>query len=126
MDAKAVVEAAFARLNNHDLDGYYALCADDFRYTGMTTTHGKAAAREIDTPVFAGLPDHWRRVERILVSGDAVVVWLVFGGTPVATGKPFEVEFFDIFEVRDGLIRSITMYADWPALLRQLGGSSET
>ncbi|MFO7563622.1 MAG: nuclear transport factor 2 family protein [Enhygromyxa sp.] len=120
-DPKAVVERAFACLNEHDLDAYYALCADDFTYTGMTTTRGRDVARQIDAAAFAALPDHWRRVERILVSGDTVAVWLVFGGTSPATGEPFEIEFCDVFEVREGLIQSITMYADWPALLQQIG-----
>lgn len=107
---------AFERLNAHDLDGYYQLCADDFLYVGSTTRRGKAEAQAVDTPFFAALPDHWRRVEKLLVSGSTVAAWLTFGGTPTANGRPFEVEFCDIIEVRDGLIQSLTMYGDWQSL----------
>lgn len=117
-----IVRAAFDRLNAHDLDGYYALLAEDISYTAMTTTHGRAAARAVDAAGFAALPDHWRRIDRLLVSGDVVAVWLTFGGTPATTGEAMEVEFCNIFEVRDGLIQALTIYTDWPALFAQLGG----
>lgn len=119
-DPGAVVLAALDRLNEHDLDGYYSLCAPDFTYTGTGTRHGHAEARAIDEPLFSAIPDHWRRVDRILVSGEVVAVWLTLGGTPTATGRSFEAELCDIIEVRDGLIRSLTMYADWPALFSRL------
>jgi ketosteroid isomerase-like protein len=118
---EAVVREALDRLNEHDLDGYYDLCTDDFLYVGTSTRHGKDEARAIDQPLFDAIPDHWRRVERLLVSGDAVAVWLRFGGTPVATGRAFDAELCDIIVVRDGLIQSLTMYADWPSLMSKLG-----
>ncbi|WP_181198400.1 nuclear transport factor 2 family protein [Enhygromyxa salina] len=119
-DPSVIVRAALQRLEERDLDGYFALCADDMVYVSMTTVHGKEAARALDEAALAGLSDHWRRLERLLVSGDTVAVWLVFGGTP--TGKePFEVEFCNIFEVRDGLIQKITTYANWPVVLAQVG-----
>lgn len=49
-----------------------------------------------------------------------VVVWLSFGGTPTASGRSFEAGFCDVIEVEGGLITSLTMYADWPALLHQM------
>ncbi|MDP1792589.1 MAG: nuclear transport factor 2 family protein [Acidimicrobiales bacterium] len=122
-DPKTVVVTALDRLNEHDLEGYYALCADDFTYTGTGTRRGKDEARATDEPLFAALPDHWRRIEKLLVSGNTVVVWLTFGGTPAATGKSFESEFCDVIEVDNGLITSLTMYADWPTLMSKLAPS---
>ena len=119
-DPRSVVLTALDRLNAHDLEGYYELCADDFVYVGTTERRGKAEARAVDEPLFAGLPDHWRRVERLLVSGDTVAVWLTFGGTPTANGRAFEAELCDLIEVRDGKIQSIRMYGDWPALMAAL------
>lgn len=116
-DPRTVVLTALERLNAHDLDGYYDLCADDFAYTGTAARRGKAEARAVDEPLFASIPDHWRRVDKLLVSGDMVAVWLTLGGTPAANGQAFEAEFCDVIEVRDGLIRSLTMYADWPSLM---------
>lgn len=119
-DPMAVVMEAFDRLNDHDLDGYYDLCANDLVYTGTAERRGIEEARSIDEPIFAMLPDHWRRVERILVSGDTVAVWLTFGGTPTSNGRPFEIELCDIFEVRDGKIQSLRMYGDWSTLMEKL------
>jgi len=119
-DPKSVVVAALDRLNEHDLEGYYDLCADDFQYVGTAVREGKSEARAVDEPLFAALPDHWRRVDKLLVSGNTVVAWLTFGGTPTASGRTFEAEFCDVIEVEDGLITSLTMYADWADLMGKL------
>jgi ketosteroid isomerase-like protein len=119
-DPRSVVVAAFDRLNAHDLDGYYELCDNDFTYIGTTERRGKAQARAVDEPFFAGLADHWRRLAKLLVCGDTVAVWLTFGGTPVATGRAFEAEFCDVIEVREGRIQSLRIYADFPALMAKL------
>lgn len=119
---RSVVEEAFARLNAHDLDGYHALLHDDVVITGTGETRGLEANRVLDATVFAALPDHWRRVDRILEAGHTVAVWLTFGATASATEKPFEVEVCDIVEVRDGRITSITMYGDWAPMYAALQG----
>lgn len=120
-DPRELVETAFQRLNDHDLDGYYALCAEDFTScVGRQSRGGVAEARTMDEPLFAALPDHWRRIDKLLVSGDTVVVWLTFGGTPTRTGRPVTLDLCNVIEVRDGLIRSVTMYADWRALAEAL------
>ena len=121
MRPEAIVREALDRLNKHDLAGYYDLCADDFLYVGTSTRRGKEQARAVDEPFLSAIPDHWRRIDRLLVSGDTVAVWLTLGGTPVANGKAFEAELCDVIVVRDGLIRSLTMYADWPSIMSRLG-----
>jgi ketosteroid isomerase-like protein len=72
--------------------------------------------------MFAALPDHWRRVDRILEVGDTVAVWPTFGATASATQTSFEVEVCDIIEVRDGRITWITMYGDWAPMYPALQG----
>lgn len=119
---RAVVEEAFARLNAHDLDGYHALLHDDVVVTGTGETRGLEANRALDTAMFAALPDHWRRIDRILATGDTVAVWLTFGGTSSATQKSFEVEACDIIEVRDGRIVTFTIYGDWAPMYAALQG----
>ena len=119
-DPAATVCSALQRLNEHAVDGYIALGADDLVYASMTTVKGMEAARALDEAALAKLPDHWRRIDRLLVSGDTVAIWLTFGGTP-AGKEPFEAELCDIFEVRDGLIHSITTYANWPVMMERLG-----
>ena len=119
-DPKSIVVALYDRLNKHDLDGYYDLFAEDILYTGASESRGIAEARAANEPFFENVPDHWRRVERVLVDGDMVAAWLTFGGTPRANDTPFEVEVCSLIEVGDGKVRSIRMYTDWPALLSKL------
>jgi ketosteroid isomerase-like protein len=92
--ARSVVEAAFARLNAHDLDGYHALLHDDVVVTGTGETRGLEANRALDTAMF--------------------------GATSSATQKSFEVEVCDIIEVRDGRIASLTTYGDWTPMYHAL------
>ena len=120
-DLKSFVLAYFDRLNKHDLDGYYDLFAEDIVYTGASESRGIAEARAANELFFQNVPDHWRRVERMLVDGDMVVVWLTLGGTPRANGVPFEVEVCSVLEVRDGKVQSVRMYTDWPDLVSKLG-----
>ena len=122
-DPRSIVLAAFDRLNAHDLDGFYDLCADDleYEYVGTMELRGKAEARAFDEPGFVGLPDHWRRVEKLLVCGDTVAVWLIFGGTPTVTGQAFEADVCDVIKVSDGKIQSVRCYTDVPALMAKLG-----
>ena len=119
-DPKSIVLAVFDRLNKHDLDGYYDLFAEDIVYTGASESRGVAEARAANEPFFDNVPDHWRRVERLLVDGDVVVVWLTFGGTPRVNGVPFEVEVCSVLEVHGGKVQSIRMYTDWPNLVAKL------
>jgi len=119
-DPRSLVEEWFRRYNDHDLDGCYELCADDLRLAGQVAADGKEAARALDEQFFAALPDHRRRIDKILVSGDTVAVWITFAATPVATGVPLEFELCDLVEVHDGLITSVTIHADWQAVLPQL------
>ena len=115
-DPKSIVLAMYDRLNTHDLDGSYDLFAEDILYTGWSEFRGVAEARDANETFFKGVPDHWRRVERLLVDGDVVATWVTLGGTPTVNGTPFEIEFCNVIEVRDGEIKSIRMYADWPSL----------
>ena len=118
--ARELVEEWFRRYNDHDLDGCYELGADDLRLDGAVSAVGKEAARALDEEFFAVLPDHRRRIDKILVSGDTVAVWITFGATPIATGVPLEFELCDVIEVHDGRITSVTILADWQAVLPKL------
>lgn len=119
-DPGEIVRMALDRLNDHDLDGYYALCSDDLIEVGLATIRGKASVRANDDPLYLLLSDHWRRVKELLVSGDTVAVWLAFGGTHSKSGAHFEIDVCDIVEVRDRLIQSLTMYADWAPMVEAL------
>src|SRR4051794_15483898 len=98
-DQRLTVEHAFDRLNAHDLNGYYSLLAEDVVYTGSAVRHGRGEARAFDQRVWEAVPDHWRTVEKLLVSGDVVAAWIKFGGTVERTSRRFGLEFCDIIEV---------------------------
>ena len=116
MDSAELVRAALDRLNEHDLVGYYALMTDDVVNThGLGTFRGKEAVAATADAAFATMSDHWRRIDRLLVSGDEVAVWLTFGAVVAKTGRPFELEACTIYTIRDGAIAAITEYADWSA-----------
>ena len=111
-DPAALVCAAFEHLNAHDLDAYYALLADDVVSIGLTGRFdGKDAMRAGIGLSFDAIPDHWRRVERMAVSGDSVATWITFGGTVAATGEPIELEGCVIWDIQDGRICAIREYA---------------
>lgn len=108
-----LVLSALERLDAMDIEGYADHCTDD-----VVHTHPSGVSRGRDEFVafhsaFHLLADRYRRDQRILVSGDSVVVWITSGGTVAATGKSFEVEACTIFDIRDGKICALTEYADF-------------
>jgi ketosteroid isomerase-like protein len=121
-----VVTLAVERLNASEFDGFSELLADDVvMMSSMAKLMGKAQ-------VLAGLrenlgmaSEHWRTVERLLVSGDHVATWLLNGGVVAESGNRWEMESCGIWKVRDGLIESIQDYADWRPLLAAFGVASD-
>jgi ketosteroid isomerase-like protein len=117
-----VVTAGLERLNADDFDGYYALMADDLVATNeFGTRSGKAQVMAGTREDFSILSEHWRRVEKIAVSGNHVATWLTFGCVTAESGQRCEVEGCTVWEVQDGLIRSIREIFDWRPLLTALG-----
>ena len=116
-DPESLVRAALALLNEHDVEGYVDMCADDFVMTSeLGRFTGKAELRAALSP-FADIPDHWRTIERIEVDGGSVSVWLRFGGTFASTGRAFEMDGCTVWTVRDGLLSSATEHGSYqPAI----------
>jgi ketosteroid isomerase-like protein len=116
-----VVTAALERLNADDLDGYFALMADDIVAANVFgTLTGKAQVVAGQGENLGLLSEHWRRIEKLVVSGDHVATWQTFGGVTAESGQRAEVEGCTVWEVRDGLIRSIREIYDWQPLLTAL------
>ena len=69
--------------------------------------------------------EHWRNVERLLVSGDYVATWLIAGGLVAESGNRWEMQECAIWKVRDGRIEAIQDYADWRPLLAAFGVASD-
>jgi ketosteroid isomerase-like protein len=115
MDGDAeLIETAFARLNEHDLAGYYELFAEEVVYqNAFGTFEGKEASIGMIDASFATVTDHWRRIEKLLVCDGAVAVWLTFGATNARTRRSFAFDACTVFHVRDGRIGAVEEYADW-------------
>ena len=115
--AEVVVRAALDRLNDHDLEGYLALCTDDFVTTNeWGVFSGKDEVRRLFRG-FEDMPDHWRTIERVEVAGSIVSVWLKFGGTIASTGRSFVMQGRTDWDVRDGLLASAIEHGNYqPAI----------
>ena len=109
---EALVRDALARLDAHDVEGYLEHMTDDVvSTTPVATCRGKDEFRGYLTRL-DGIPDHWRRIERLVVSGDSVATWLTFGGTVAVTGRSFEMEGCTVWDTADGRIRTISEWFD--------------
>ena len=116
-DREALVRAAVARLEAHDMEGYLEHLADDVvSITPVATCRGKDEFRGY-LDQLALIPDHWRRVERLVVSGDSVATWMVFGGTVGATGRSFEIEGCTVWDIAGDRIQAITEWIDLGPML---------
>jgi ketosteroid isomerase-like protein len=108
-----LVRGALERLNvARDVEGYGACCTDDVVFTSpLGGARGKAEFLAFHAS-FVLLSRRDARIERLLVSGDAVAAWTTSAGTVAATGRSFEVEVCTIFDIRDGKIGAVTEYVD--------------
>lgn len=119
-DPRDVVLRVFQYLNDHDLDRYGELFADDVEERHPYVLNGRDAVTAADRKIFALIPDHWRKIERLLVDGDTVAFWLRFGGTFAPTGERFEIEICGLVKVRDGKIATWNFYSDRAPLPKEM------
>ena len=112
-----LVRTALERLDAMDIEGYADHCTDDVVHTHPRgVSHGRAEVLAFHA-AFHQLSDRYRRDQRLLVSGDSVVVWITSGGTVAATGKSFETQACTIFDIRDDRISALTEFADFGPVL---------
>ncbi|MGH9114082.1 MAG: nuclear transport factor 2 family protein [Acidimicrobiales bacterium] len=121
-DPRDVVLRLFQALNDHDLERYAGLLAEDVEERHPYHLTGRDAVTAGDRATLELIPDHWRKIERLLVDGDHVAFWLRFGGTIADTGKGFEVEICGIVTVRDGKIATWDFYTDKPPMAQAMEG----
>lgn len=135
-DQKVTVAKAFAdSFAANDLDHWFSLLADGF--TAVYTPTGAAVldkeqARDLNQAFIAAFPDMRMQVERVLVDGDFVALYLnatathtgplLLGGETISpTGQPVVGSLVYTAEIRDGkIVREWTHWDQW-ALLTQLG-----
>lgn len=97
-----------------------------------TTLRGPDGARQYNTAWADGFPDGKITVDRVLPSGDCVVVeytgrgthtgpLVTAAGTLPATGRSVTLHLCDIYDFSDGKIQTQRCYFDSGSLLAQLG-----
>lgn len=113
--ANVVIERLVAAMNDHDLDRMVALFHPDYdsrqpAHPGRAFT-GREQVRANWVAMFAGVPDFRAEVVRSVQDGEVNWSEWDWHGTR-SDGLPFEVRGVTLFEVRDGLIASGTLYVE--------------
>ena len=120
--------------NDHDIDGFASVLADDviYRAPGGITGYGKAATAEFFASWFGAFPDAHVEVHVVHIAGDVAVEQGIFTGThqgvlrtPAGdippTGRPVAVDYVHMLRYRDGLHISFSLMYDRLQMLDQLG-----
>ena len=132
---QATVLAVYSGFNAQDWAGLLDLVTEDFELEDVAlgvSWHGKEGWREWLVAWAVSMPDAMTRVDSITVQGDRIVTEHTGGGTHTgplqtpagtipATGKTLQLRFAEIFEMRDGKIKTMRAYWDTATLMRQLG-----
>jgi ketosteroid isomerase-like protein len=115
------IEAYFAAINSENWDGLAELWDQDaeWRAVGARPRHGKEDVLTYYPRALALYPEHHDDPTRIIEDGDTIVVEISFTGvTP--EGKPVTFEAVDVFDFKDGLIRTFSSWFDMDLLRAQL------
>ena len=113
--ASVVIERLVAAMNDHDLDRMVALFHPDYdsrqpAHPGRAFT-GREQVRANWAAMFAGVPDFRAEVVRSVQDGEVNWSEWAWHGSR-SDGQPFEVRGVTLFEIRDGLIASGTLYVE--------------
>ena len=111
--ARALVEDLVTAYNAKDLESLASLYAVDARYWSALDDWSKGidAIRSQIEQLFASLPDEEMAVRTLVTDGQwAVVEFLSTGTGP--TGRPYEIEFTEVIELKEHRIISIRVYLD--------------
>jgi steroid delta-isomerase-like uncharacterized protein len=133
-EARRLAEKHYAGANNHDLVAANSVHADDVdAYTpGVGSFTGAEAFDQFSRPFFEALPDATLNPASWIETDDTVVVEGSFRGTMTGTlhspagdipptGKSLDLNFVDIFRVKDGKVVSHHVYFDRLDFAEQLG-----
>ncbi len=89
MNTREIVSTFIDRINAHDVDGIYALMAEDHTLIdGLgQSVKGREAMRQAWLSYFAMIPDYWIKVDRLLEDETSVAVFGTAGGTVATDGR---------------------------------------
>jgi predicted ester cyclase len=132
-DLEAVARRALALLDERRMDEWEATMAPDASFSAPgIALRGRAPIRQFVEGFQQAFPDIQHRIDRILVSGDTLIVEGRFtgthsgvlrtpGGDVPPTGRRLEVPEVQLVSVVDGLAASLRTYFDRLEMLTQLG-----
>jgi steroid delta-isomerase-like uncharacterized protein len=134
-DTARVVLALYTAFNDRDFDRGAAHVAPDQEMEVVATGerfHGPQGYRDFAGHWATAFPDARVEIRTVVTEGDRCCVefhgvgthdgpFRTPGGTIPATGRPVEIPFCDVWEVRDGLVQRGRTYFDVSTIMRQLG-----
>ena len=134
-DNAAVVRTVYSGFNTGDIDAVVALVTDDFVLEDVAqglTFRGPAGGREWLSAWRTAVPDSLTEITSLIEQGDWIATEHTGRGTHTGplrtpagelppTGRPIELRFAEIFELRGGKIARLRAYWDVATLLRQIG-----
>lgn len=111
--ARRLIDRLVDAYNAHDTDALVALYDPDVTYWSALggTKKGIEEVRAQIDELHATLPDEQMEARTVITDGEVIVVEFESTGTSPA-GKPYAIEFTEVFELRDGKIGSIKVYLD--------------
>lgn len=131
----ATVHAVYEGFNTGNVPLLLSLVTDDFELVDMAlgiSWHGQQGWGEWLQNWATSMPDARVNLETTTAQGDRIVTEHTGGGTHTGplntpagaippTGKTIQLKFAEVFEMRDGKIRTMRAYWDTGSLMRQLG-----
>ena len=128
-----VVQAMLESANRHDAAGLHAWLADAMHE--ISPRIGTSAASRMhwgQTALMAGFPDLQYRIDRMISSGNSMVIECVMTGTHTGTfqgvaptNKTVELPAAFCVEIVDGKMTDCRAYFDTGALVEQLSGTQQ-
>jgi steroid delta-isomerase-like uncharacterized protein len=128
-EAKVIAQRVMEQLDQRDLDGLLALCADNAIWHGFAPQPlDNAGYRQAISVFLDAYPDSRFPIDDVIAEGNKVAVRHRLCGTHRAafqgippTGKPVNVRAIATFHVADGKIAETWLDADLLGMLQQLG-----
>ena len=131
----ATVRSVYDGFNTGNVPLLLSLITDDFELVDVAlgmSWHGPQGWGEWIQNWATSMPDAKIHLDSITAQGDTVVTEHTGGGThtgplntpagPIPpTGKTLQLRFAEVFEMRDGKIKTMRAYWDTGTLMRQLG-----
>jgi steroid delta-isomerase-like uncharacterized protein len=134
MTALETFQAGTSAFNDHDVDAFAALLADDvvFDAPGGVGGTGRTACAEFYRSWISSFPDAHVDVTAVHVSGDVIVEEATFAGTHHGTlqtpsgdipptGRHVAVPYVHVLNFRDGKHTALSLMFDRLLMLEQLG-----